>query len=169
MQDNLVPMTIRLDPAVSEALARAALAAGQETADYAGDIIAHNVLDEIRKTEPDAAQRLQAEIEIKAEAIAYARRFVHDNPDVDNSDITLKVFRHIRQDERLNPKYSRAIGGRPADERGNHTKARINRSLGAAIKTALRATPRMERGKPAKVQVTGEFIFSYTPLNLPTR
>src|SRR4051794_10557711 len=98
MQNNLVPMTIRLDPAVTEALARPALAAGQETADYAGDIIAHKVLDEIRKTEPEAAQRLQDEIEIKAEAIAYARRFVRENPNVDNSDITLKVFRQIRQD-----------------------------------------------------------------------
>lgn len=170
MQDNLIPMTIRLDPAVGEALARAARASGQETADYAAEIVSRSVLDEVRKSEPEAAERLDAEIEIKGEAIRLARSLAADEPHPENSDVTLRVFRRIRQDDRLARIYGCAIGGRPPAERGNPTKARLNRSIGAAIKTSVGATSRMENGKPAKVQVAaGEYIFSYTPLILPAR
>jgi hypothetical protein len=71
-------------------------------------------------------------------------------------------------DEKLQTLYLRAIGDRPGDERGNPIKARINRSLVAAIKTAVGAVPQTANGNPLKAQVTGEFILSYTPLELPS-
>lgn len=169
MQDNLVPMTIRLEPAVGEALARAAQTHGQETADYVADIVSRTVLDELRETEPDVARRLSAEIDIKGEAIRIARHLAETEAHPDNSDVTLRVFRRIKENTSLSETYVRAIGGRAPDKRGNPTKARLNRSIGAAIKAALSANSRMNGDKPAKVQVGGEYIFSYTPLILPQR
>ena len=82
--------------------------------------------------------------------------------------MTLKVFQALRTDENLRRLYLRAIGDRPGNERGNPIKARINRTFGAAIKTAVRATPKKTAdGNPVKVQVSNEFIFSYTQLEPP--
>ncbi|WFU80748.1 hypothetical protein QA645_41100 [Bradyrhizobium sp. CIAT3101] len=81
--------------------------------------------------------------------------------------MTLRVFRRIKEDASLSETYVRVIGGRAPDERGNPTKARLNRSIGAANKAALGASFRMNGDKAAKVQVGGEYIFSYTPLILP--
>ena len=82
-----------------------------------------------------------------------------------DAHITLKTFQHIRKDEELAPLYIRAIGGRPGEDRGNPIKARINRNLGAAIKTAVDAVPQTANGHPLKAQVSGEFIITYTLLS----
>jgi hypothetical protein len=81
----------------------------------------------------------------------------------------LQVFRKIRTNVKLDQLYRRAIGGREPDERGNGFKSDLNRAIGAAIKTAVDAAPRMKDGKPDKVQVSNEYIFSFTPLILPKK
>jgi hypothetical protein len=159
---NLVPMTIRLETAVSLALAAMAEQKGQEVADYAAGVLIEHVLPAIKRNDPAAAKRLQAEMEVKAEAIELAKNLSPAR--AFDPNVTFKVFQAIRTNNRLQRLYLRAIGDRPGDERGNHIKARINRSLGAAIKIAVDATPKMIGGNPVKVQVTGEFIFSYTLL-----
>jgi hypothetical protein len=162
---NLVPMTVRLEPAVGQALAAMAEQKGQEVADYAAGVLTEHVLPMIEKSDPAAAKRLQAEQEMKAEAIDLAKKLSPARGFDPN--VTLKVFQAIRTDDKLRRLYLRAIGDRPGNERGNPIKARINRSLGAAIKTAVNATPETINGNPVKVQVTGEFIFSYTLLAPP--
>ena len=163
--DNLIPMTIRLETVVSEALANKARLSGQEVADYAADVLTDHVLPDVREIDPSVGKRLTAEIEVKAKAIAMARRFTKQGFD---PNVTLKVFQKIKADDELRNLYVRAIGG-PGDERGNPVKARINRSLGAAIKTAIGATPaKTTNGHPVKVQVSNEFIFSYTLLEPPS-
>lgn len=159
---NLVAMTIRLESAVSRALASQAGKAGQEVADYAGDLISKAVMAELEEFEPEDAKRIQAELEVKTAAIKFA--VAHCEKDFD-PHVTLKTFQHIKSDERLNPIYLRAIGNRPGDERRNPIKARINRTLGAAIKTAVGAVPQTVHGNAVKVQVSGEFIQSYTPFD----
>lgn len=159
---NHVPMTIRIAPPVGEALTRKAALLGMETADYAAELVTAGVMDEVGKTDPDAARRLGAEIKIKAKAIAIARRLVAEKFD---PDVTLRVFREIAADPALKDQYSNAVGGLTIGERGNAVKARINRTLGAAIKTAVGASPSMKDGAPEKIQVgPGELIFTYTRL-----
>jgi hypothetical protein len=117
------------------------------------------VLDEL---DHDERERLDAELEVKDAAIEFAKDQTKQNGFA--PDITLQVFRHIRQKDALRECYSRAIGNRPGDDRGNWTKARINRAIGASVKAALAAASQTMGGNPLKVQVTGEFIRSYTPL-----
>lgn len=159
---KLIPMTIRLESKVSHALASQAKREGQEVADYAADLISTAVMDNLMANWPDAAKRIQAELEVKAAAIKFA--IAHCAKSFD-PHVTLKTFQHIRTDERLNPIYLRAIGNRPGEESGNPIKARINRTFGAAIKTAVGAVPQTVNGNPMKIQVSGEFIQSYTPLD----
>jgi hypothetical protein len=159
---NHVPMTIRIAPPVGEALALEAAARGMETADYAAELVTRGMMDVLGKTDPDAARRLTAEIKIKAEAIAIARRLVEEKFD---PDVTPKVFRAIAADPALEELYSNAVGGLVIGERGNAVKARINRTLGAAIKIAVGGSPSMKDGAPEKIQVgPGELIFTYTRL-----
>lgn len=164
MNDKLVPMTIRLESSVRSALATKAAREGQEDADYAAGVLARDLLPIIDELDPSTADRMRAELEVKARAIAVAQRITeHDGFD---PNITLKVFQEIKSDTRLNELYLRAIGGRPGDERGNPIKARLNRSLGAAIKTAVGGAPEKVDGSPVKIQVPNEYIFSYTLLRV---
>ena len=162
---NLVAMTIRLEPVVGDALKRAAERVGQEVADYAARVLIEHVLPFIEQISPLSARRLEAEIEIKAQAIGLAKQLSPEH--AFDPNVTLKVFQAIRTRDELRRLYLRAIGDRQGDERGNPVKARINRTLGAAIKTAVRATPKTIDGNPIKVQVSNEFIFSYTQLEPP--
>jgi hypothetical protein len=161
MTDTLVPMTVRLEPAVSEALTKAARKDGQEVADYAADVLTTSILNTRNGVDSAVRKRLQAELELKAKAISAARRFTLNAFD---PDVTLRVFQHVKEVDELRRLYERAIGDRPGHDRGNHIKARINRTLGAAIKTAVSARPKTTAGKAVKGQVSGEFIFSYTVL-----
>lgn len=162
MTDNMRPMTLRLESTVAEALAETARKAGQEVADHAADLITHNsaVMKELQERNPEVAKRLQAELEVKTAAI----KFAIDETQRSGFDphITLKTFQHIRTEMR--PKYECAIGDRRGEDVGNHIKARINRTLGAAIKAVLGAVSQTVNGNRLKVQVSGEFIRSYTPL-----
>jgi hypothetical protein len=157
---TLIPLTIRLEPVVSDALATAAQHEGQEVADFAADILTKHVLSEVHKIDASVGKRLTAEIEIKARAIETARRIAKPF----DPSVTLKVFQAIRSDDDLRALYICAIGGGTGYERGNHIKARINRTLGAAIKTAVGANSRTIDGNRVKVQVSNELIFSYTEL-----
>jgi hypothetical protein len=156
---DLVPITLRIEPDVSDALAKKASYEGQEVADYAADILIKHFLPEVQKTSIALHDRLQAEIDVKTWAISKAREI---GKRVVDPNVTLKVFQALKADEYLRSLYLRAIGDR--EEPGNPVKARVNRSLGAAIKTALRATAAKTEGNPLKVQVSGEFIFTYTQL-----
>ena len=156
-------MTIRLEPVVGDALKRAAEREGQEVADYAARVLIEHVLPFIEQISPLSARRLEAEIEIKARAIGLAKQLSPEH--AFDPNVTLKVFQAIRTRDELRRLYLRAIGDRMGDERGNPVKARINRTLGAAIKTAVRAMPKTIA--PIKVQVSNEFIFSYTQLEPP--
>jgi hypothetical protein len=158
-------MTIRLEHVVSQALARSAEREGQELADYAAGVLIEHVMAAIEEISPSTARRLQAEMEIKARAIALAQQLSPEH--AFDPSVTLKVFRAIRTEDDLRRLYLRAIGDRPGNERGNSIKARINRTLGAAIKTAIRGTPKTIDGNPVKVQVSNEFIFSYTQIEPP--
>jgi hypothetical protein len=164
VNNNLSAMTIRLEAAVAEALAAAAQRKGQEVADFATDILTEHVIKsgDLRKIDPSAEKRLTAEIEVTARAIAFARELTKRSF---YPDVTLRVFQEIKANDELRTLYLRAIGGRSGDERGNAIKARINRSLGASIKTAVGArTVKSAGGEAKKVQVFGEFIFSYSEL-----
>ncbi len=162
---NLVAMTIRLEPVVGDALRRAAEREGQEIADFAARVLIEHVLPLIEQTSRPTARRLRAEIEVKARAIALAQQLSPEH--AFDPNVTLKVFQAIRTQDELLRLYLQAIGDRQGNERGNPIKARINRTLGAAIKTAVRATPMTVDGNPVKVQVSNEFIFSYTQLEPP--
>lgn len=162
---TLVAMTVRLEPVVSDALRRAAEREGQEVADFAARVLIEHVLPLIDEISPSAARRLRAEVEVKARAIALAQRLSPE--DSFDPNVTLKVFQAIRIRDELRHLYLQAIGDRQGNERGNPIKARINRTLGAAIKTAVRGTPKTVDGNPVKVQVSNEFIFSYTQLEPP--
>jgi hypothetical protein len=170
---NLVQMTVRLQPEVAEALYALAKREGQESADYASDIILRHVLPAIEQANQPASQRLGAEVELKTKAIALARRL--SPSDAFDPSVTLKVFQAIRTDDDLRQLYVLAINDRPPglptrkpNDRGNPIKARINRTLGAAIKTAVDGAPKTVDGNPVKVQVSNEFIFSYTLLDPPS-
>lgn len=157
----LVQITLRIETAVSHALARQAAGAHQETADYAADLLAGAVMGTLEQDDPDEARRLQAELEVKTRAIAIARDLLRGGFD---PNVTLKVFKRIKADETLRDLYERAIGKRPGNDRRNPIKARINRNLGSTIKTAVGAVPHTVDGNVVKVQVTDEFILSYTQL-----
>jgi hypothetical protein len=161
-----VAMTVRLEPIVGDALRRAAEREGQEIADFAARVLIERVLPLIDEISPPTARRLRAEVEVKARAIALAQKLSPEN--AFDPNVTLKVFRAIRTEKDLLRLYLRAIGDRQGNERGNPIKARINRTLGAAIKTAVRGTPKTVDGNPVKVQVSNEFIFSYTQLDPPS-
>jgi hypothetical protein len=114
------------------ALALKAKASGQEIADYAADVLTRDVIDRLKPTD---AERIRAELELKTEAIKYAREQTAKKFD---EHVTLKVFQHIRETPELCALYVRAIGGASPYVRGNQIQARINRTLGAAIKIAVR-------------------------------
>jgi len=156
---NLFQMTIRVEPVVHKALEKVAGQRGQEPADYAADVLTQHFLTDLDEA---TADRLRAELDLKKAVIERAREL---SPKSDfDPDVTLKVFQWIKADPELRSLYERAIGGRPGDARGNHIKARVNRTLGATIKRAVDAASQTMDGGPAKVQVSGEFIFSYTML-----
>lgn len=155
-------MTVRLEPAAAAALAIMARRAGQEAADYAAGVLTRNVLDVIQETDQATATRLQAEMEIKSRAIALAQKLSPES--VFDPNVTLKVFQAIRIDPQLRTTYLRAVASETGAERGNPIKSRINRALGAAIRTAVKADPEISAGNPVKVQISGELIFSYTRL-----
>lgn len=163
MAEKLVQMTLRLTEPLKSALAAKAAREGQEEADYAAGVLARHLMDVIGEQNPKEAERMRAELEIKDRMISLARKFRAE--DGFDPSVTLKVFQHLRADEDMDKKYRTAIGGRPGNEKGNPIKARINRSLGAAIKTAVGARPeKTANGDPVKVPVSGEYIFSYTLL-----
>jgi hypothetical protein len=161
-----IPMTIRLETEVRAALAARALVSGQETADYAADLICSALMPDVKRLHPNIAKRIDAEMHIKGEVVKLARAFVKSDGTRDHFDVTLRVFQKIRTNKKLDRLYRCAIGGREPTERGNGFKADLNRAIGAAIKTAVDATPRMKDGKPDKVQVSNEYIFFFTPLIL---
>jgi hypothetical protein len=164
--DNLIQLTIRLEPVVRDALAQAARENGQEAADYTAEVLTKHVLD-VGEVAPFVAARLRAEIEVKAWAIEKAREITEKDFD---PHVTLKVFEAIDGDEDdIRAKYCEAIGGGDPYARGNRIKARINRALGAAIKTAVDANSKTIDGDPEKVQVSNKLIFSYTVLEPSAR
>jgi hypothetical protein len=158
--ENLIPMTVRLGSVVNAALALKAKASGQEIADYAADVLTRDVIDRLKPTD---AERIRAELELKTEAIKYAREQTAKKFD---EHVTLKVFQHIRETPELCALYVRAIGGASPYVRGNQIQARINRTLGAAIKIAVDARRKTLNGSVLKAQVTREFILGYTVLEL---
>ncbi|RWC42199.1 MAG: hypothetical protein EOS55_24560 [Mesorhizobium sp.] len=162
MNDKLVATTIRLERSIFDAIGKMADAAGQEPADYVAGVLTLHAMELLKTENPKAAKRLEAELKLKFEAVALAQKLVSESGF--DPSVTLKVFQAIKANEDLNRIYLRAVGDRPGDERGNPIKARINRSLGAAIKTAVRANPQTINGNPVKVQVSNEYIFSYTLL-----
>ncbi|WP_192250101.1 hypothetical protein [Mesorhizobium caraganae] len=162
MDNKLVATTLRLERPIFDAIGKMADAAGQEPADYAAGVLTLHAMKLLKTDNPKAARRLEAELALKAKAVSLAQKLVSENGFDPN--VTLKVFQAIKANEDLNRTYLCAVGDRPGDERGNPIKARINRSLGAAIKTAVRANPQTIDGNPVKVQVSNEYIFSYTLL-----
>lgn len=154
-------LTIRLEGAVAAALAIKAAHAGQEPADFATDAIARAVRDAM--PDQNAGRRLDAELALKARVIELARRL--SPPSAFDPDVTLKVFQTIGADPDLRQLYVAAVG-RSLNERGQHTdKSRINREIGATVKSALGARIQTIDGiHPVKVQVSKQLMYSYTRL-----
>lgn len=165
MDDVTLQKTIRLPLAVAVAVVREAKECGFEEADYLAHLIAQAVTPTLHNINPDAAKQVEAEAAIKVKAIDLARQLCPAGaPAAAFADVTLRVFQRIRTDPALQSIYLQAIGNRPGDERGNPLKARLNRTLGASIKTAVDGRPQKVGGNPVKIQVSGEYIFSFTPL-----
>ena len=110
--------------AVADALYEKARRFGQEPADYAAGVLTRDLLDVVGEADQATASRIEAELEVRAQAVALARRF--SPPDTFDPNVTLKVFREIRTDTGLRRLYERAVGDRPGDKRGNSIKARIH-------------------------------------------
>jgi hypothetical protein len=153
-------ISVRLHEAALEALVEMAAAAGLEAADYAQTILLRHVEPAIKRR--NLAAILLAEAEIKLKASELARRL--SPPRKFDPHVTLKVFQAIRQDADLRALYLAAIGGGEGFERGNPLKARVNRAIGSTVKAALGASSTDADGRTTKVEITGEFCFSYTLL-----
>lgn len=154
-------IAVRLHGDAYRALAAKAAAAGLEIADYAQVILMNDIADAI----PDRrmAQALLAENELKLAAARLAREA--SPPHAFDPHATLTVFRAIRLDPRLAQRYAAAIGHGDPFGRGNALKARVNRAIGSTVKAALRAASVDAAGTATKVEVSGEYCFSYTVLH----
>lgn len=164
MSTNPTKHMIRLTPPVSEGLGRLADAAAMQTSDYIVDVLARHCIEN-KAPPPEEAVQIEAEIELKEEARQVARRTCADTFD---EHVILKVFQAFRTDDRLRKIYETAIGGDPF-ARGNPAQARINRTLGILIRNAIDGEAmNTENGDKLNVQVSREFIKSYSPLKLAT-
>lgn len=160
---SLVPLGLRLKPAVARALERLASGAGQDVADYAATVLSEHAAPAIDDAE--ALKQIRAEVDLKRAAAELARRL--SPPGRFNPDVTLAVFRAIRTDERLATLYRAAIGSGDGFERNNPAKARINRIVGGICKAVADGSSKGPDGAVAMVQVSGEFCFTYTRLHPP--
>jgi hypothetical protein len=154
-------IAVRLHAAAYTALSAKAAAAGLEVADYAQVVLLRDVGDAIDDKAVGAA--LIAESELKVEAARLAREC--SPPEAFDPHATLRVFRAIRLDARLSALYRSAIGQADAFGRGNAQKARVNRAIGSTVKAALDAASTDPSGHTTKVEISGEFCFSYTLLH----
>ena len=75
------------------------------------------------------------------------------NP-VFDARLALKVSQEISKDD--------AIDSDDGQERGNHLKARISRTLGAAVKTAVRANAKTVDGNRANIRPRYTFTYLLT-------
>jgi len=153
-------IAVRLHAAAFSALAARAASAGLEVADYAQGVLLRDVRDAI--DDQGVAAALLAEAGLKAAAARLAREI--SPPEAFDPHATLKVFRAIRLDENLSADYLTAIGADDPYARGNAQKARVNRAIGSTVKTALGAESTDADGHTTKVEISGEFCFSYTLL-----
>jgi hypothetical protein len=135
--ENLVAMTVRLEPVVGDALKRAADREGREIADFAVGVLIEHVLPLVEQISPPAARRLQAEIEIKARAIAFAQQLSPEH--AFDPSLTLKVFQAIRTQDELRRLYS----GRSATDRATSAGTRSKRD--STARSALPSRQRSER------------------------
>jgi hypothetical protein len=163
MNESLRQITVRIRPAVYQAVEEGARKAGQEFGDFAADLLAQSVIHELRQMNPDEADRLEAQWDVKKEALAFAVDETRRNGW--DPHITLRTFQHIRNNPQLSKRFSKAIGNRPGDDRGNWLKANFNRALGSAIKVAVGGVAQTVGGNRVKVEVLNEYIRTYTPLD----
>lgn len=143
------------------ALATQAAEQGLEAADYAQTILLRQVESAI--SDRSVAKMLIAEADVKAGAALLARQI--SPPEGFDPHVTLAVFRAIRSDPAMHNTYLTAIGGGTGFERGNPQKARVNRAVGSTVKAAVRASSSDSQGRVTKVEISGEFCFSYTLLH----
>jgi len=155
---KLQQLTLRLPEQVFCALVDQARDEGLEVADYAQTAILRHVAS--RSGDRNKFDQLLAEADLKAKAAEIARRV--SPPNAFDQHVTLKVFREIR--EKIPDLYLTAIGGGTGFERGNPQKAKLNRAIGSTVKAALGASSTDGEGRVTKVEVSGEFCFSYTLL-----
>lgn len=155
---KLQQMTLRLPKEVFAALVDQATAEGLEVADYAQTAILRHVTN--GQGHRNVFDQLLAEADLKSNVADIARRL--SPPEAFDQHITLKVFREIR--EKIPDLYLTAIGGGTGFERGNPQKAKVNRAIGSTVKAALGASSADREGRVTKVEVSGEFCFSYTLL-----
>lgn len=161
--DALVPVGLRLKPAVTRALERMATDAGQDMADYVATVLSEHAAPAM--DDDLAVAQIRAEAEIKRAAASLAWRL--SPPDAFDPDVTLAVFRAIRGDCRLAALYRAAIGSEDGFERNNPAKARVNRTLGGICKAVCGGSSKGPDGGVTMVQVAGEFCFTYTRLHPP--
>lgn len=164
MNDDTVKRTIRVEKSVDAALVAQAALESKDPSEYITDLLSRHAIDLGVLAAADA-KRVENEIEIKRRARDRAREICAKQFD---PDVTLKVFQEFRAEPEFNAMYCAAIGGDPMT-RGNHTQARINRSLGSIIKRAVNGeaetTP---SGHRINATVSDEYIRSYTPLRPAT-
>jgi hypothetical protein len=151
--------TLRLPEAVDKAIGDMAQAQNMEPADLMADVLSEYALREGSLGKEDTEQ-VKAEMQIKKLVRDLAQDICANEFE---PHVTLQVFQQIQHEPDLRGVYEKAIGA-AGKVQGNHTKARINRSLGSIIKVAVRGKARTENGNRVSIQVVDEFILSYTPL-----
>lgn len=158
---SLEQVTLRLLPAVMAAIGRQANDAGLDVADYMSAVLSRHAMPSMDDT--IEVRRLEAELSVKDQAVAIARRI--SPMDAFDDDVTLKVFQEIKADQELLARYQRSISA-PDGSVDRKRRARINRTLGSTICAAVNGRAKKTNGgKPITAYVTDELIRSYTPLS----
>jgi len=158
--NDTIQRTLRIDKAVDAALVALAAEDSKEPAEYMADVLAQHAAESDFLGRADAV-RVENEIAIKERARDRAREICAKRFD---PNVTLRVFQEFRTDPQLDAIYRIAIGADPTS-RGNHTQARINRSLGSIIKRAVGGEAETTaNGHRINAWVSEEHIRTYTPL-----
>ena len=160
-----VARTVRLHPAVEEALSREADEQAREPADYMAEILTRHVSASIAAKNRALAARLEAEMRVKTATAKISSKLAMAGIAPDH---TLLVFKAIRESDALRADYLLATGCKTGLEAGIPAKHQLNLYLGAISKRAAGAVSQTLNGKPVMIRnIKNEFCGSVTALQAP--
>lgn len=150
-----------LETAVRAACRKAAREQGMELNHFLQKAIETYLLDH-GNLDDDLKGRITAKRQIIDTAVDKAREI--DAKGGFDENFILNVMKAVTTDSATGKVYETAIGGAVNDDKAPRRQS-LNQQLGRVIKTAVGAkAKRNEKGKPARAQVAGEAISSYTLL-----